>query len=226
MNSDLWTDRLSEYLDSELDPQERIAMEAHLADCAACRQTLRELRSVVRALGADPADTPDAALWGRIEARLEPRTEVREAPVRPGSAARRRPAFSLRAAGLAAAAVLVLALGGRALWRAPASPVPPASPPRSAPAYVLPAAARPTPPEAHAIADLQRILDEGRGHLAPETLRRIQESLALVDTAIAQAERAIAADTSNPYVARQLERLRREKLETLREASGIVLSRT
>ena len=32
--SDVWTDRLSEYLDDELPPGERAALEGHLAQCA------------------------------------------------------------------------------------------------------------------------------------------------------------------------------------------------
>ncbi len=33
--NDQWTDRLSEYLDGELADAERVALEAHLASCAA-----------------------------------------------------------------------------------------------------------------------------------------------------------------------------------------------
>ena len=31
-----WTDKLSEYLDDELSPEERYAVESHLLGCAAC----------------------------------------------------------------------------------------------------------------------------------------------------------------------------------------------
>ena len=33
---DQWTNRLSDYLDDELPPQERAGLEAHLASCAEC----------------------------------------------------------------------------------------------------------------------------------------------------------------------------------------------
>ena len=42
--SDVWTDRLSEYLDDELPPGERVALEGHLAQCAECSATLADLR--------------------------------------------------------------------------------------------------------------------------------------------------------------------------------------
>ena len=45
--SDVWTDRLSEYLDDELPPGERAALEGHLAQCAECSATLADLRRVV-----------------------------------------------------------------------------------------------------------------------------------------------------------------------------------
>ena len=44
---DSWTDRLSEYVDGELDAETRAAVEAHLATCAECRVTRDELERVV-----------------------------------------------------------------------------------------------------------------------------------------------------------------------------------
>src|SRR5262249_29479167 len=39
-----WTDKLSDFLDGELTPDERAAVEAHLQGCAACATVLEELR--------------------------------------------------------------------------------------------------------------------------------------------------------------------------------------
>jgi anti-sigma factor RsiW len=38
-----WIDRLSEYHDDELTPEERAACEAHLAECTTCRDALADV---------------------------------------------------------------------------------------------------------------------------------------------------------------------------------------
>ena len=38
--NDAWTDRLSEYLDDELSPAERAAIDEHLRGCPGCRGVL------------------------------------------------------------------------------------------------------------------------------------------------------------------------------------------
>ena len=40
------TEQLSEYLDDELTPPEREAVEAHLQECEECRDTLTDLRRI------------------------------------------------------------------------------------------------------------------------------------------------------------------------------------
>src|SRR5881296_4533989 len=67
---DQWTDRLSEYLDDELAPSERTALEAHLAGCDGCRTTLDELRRVVTNARALDDRPPAADLWPAVAARI------------------------------------------------------------------------------------------------------------------------------------------------------------
>ena len=45
--TDKWTDRLSAYLDGELDSVDRAALEAHLEQCDECRDALKQLNGVV-----------------------------------------------------------------------------------------------------------------------------------------------------------------------------------
>src|SRR2546428_389250 len=70
---DRWTDRLSEYLDGELDAREARDLEAHLAACAACAGTLAALREVAARAAAVGPREPARDLWPGIAARLEPR---------------------------------------------------------------------------------------------------------------------------------------------------------
>ena len=64
-----WTDRLSEYLDDELPPGERSALEEHLRHCAACGAVLADLKRIVtRARGLED-QPPERDLWPGIAAR-------------------------------------------------------------------------------------------------------------------------------------------------------------
>ena len=67
-----WTDRLSDYLDDELSPEDRDALESHLAGCERCRATLDALRRVVERAGSLTPRPPAADLWTGIAARLDP----------------------------------------------------------------------------------------------------------------------------------------------------------
>ena len=52
-----WQDDLSAYIDGQLGPRRKEALESHLAECGACRDELEELRSVVALLHRVP-DAP------------------------------------------------------------------------------------------------------------------------------------------------------------------------
>ena len=101
---------MSEYLDGELSPARRAALESHLPTCAECTRTLAELRAVVSHAHALPDSPAPDTLWAGIEARLEPRRrEVID--LRSAGAWVRRLSFTvpqLAAAGL----VLALFSGG------------------------------------------------------------------------------------------------------------------
>ena len=66
--------------------------------------------------------------------------------------------------------------------------------------------------------DLESLLRDNRSRLKPETVRALESSLAMIDSAIVQAERALAADPANDYVIRYIDRLRSNRLATLRDA--------
>lgn len=180
-------ERLSEYVDSELDAAERAALEEHLTGCAECRGAVSGLRRVqewLRSDGIRPTDAPTNAEWLAIAGRIKRRRRLR--------------AMGIGAGLLAAAALAVLVIG---------RPGPDVGNPSST--YV------------RATADLEAVLRDNRSRLQPETVRALERSLMMIDTALGQAQRALAADPANDYVMRSIDRLRDERLATLRDAVAL-----
>jgi hypothetical protein len=215
--SDQWTDRLSEYLDGEIKGSERAFLEAHLERCEECQQTLAGLRRVVMRASSLEDRPPAADLWAGIASRIG-------APARaPALRGPRRFSFSvpqLLAAGIALAVfsaggawVLHPGVGTVALQPAPAGPE----------ATVIPVAA-PTPAQSYdaALGDLERILADGRGRLDTATVRVLEQNLAIIDRAIADARRAVAADSANLYLNTHLAETMRRKVDLLRQAAALV----
>lgn len=108
-------EELSAYLDAELDPGARAALEAHLADCPDCRAALGSLTWLDGQLAALPAIEASPQFEARLRARLvraqEPRG-WRRAPARLRRAWRSEWNLpTAAAAAVAVAALLALPLG-------------------------------------------------------------------------------------------------------------------
>lgn len=105
------TEVLSGYLDGQVGADERRQVEAHLAECATCRQTLAALRRTVALVqGLDPVAAPTgfrAALRKRLFDERAPAGRVRRGLPRGWMEALRRPTWRT---ALAAAAVAVIGL--------------------------------------------------------------------------------------------------------------------
>jgi len=218
--SDQWMERLSEYLDDELPDQDRMALEVHLESCNDCSVILADLKRVVdRARSIDP-QYPRQDLWPDIARRIGA-TPARVRPVR------RQWSFSLPQ--LAAAAAVLMTLSGGAVWvmrpqgtvsptgsvaTAPISPV-------VTPASVV-ASRNAAQSYAAAVADLERVLAGNRGQLDSTTIRVIEQNLAVIDRAIAQAQSALSADPANLYLNTHLAETMRRKLDLLRQAATLV----
>jgi len=112
---------LSAYLDGELSPQEREAMQAHLAACDACRGGLRASQSLDARIRALPGVAATPALAERLHAALETHAPAHSgapraggprpvAPLRPASP---RSRLLLHVAPWLAAACLLVALADR-----------------------------------------------------------------------------------------------------------------
>ena len=111
-----WTDQLSEYLDDELSPDERRAVDAHLRGCPSCAAVLNDLKRVVARAGSSVARPPEDDLWAGIAARLQP--GPRAASGRATAFAPRRPRrFTFTLPQLAAAAAVLIAVSGGGAWQ-------------------------------------------------------------------------------------------------------------
>ena len=73
-----------------------------------------------------------------------------------------------------------------------------------------------------ASSDLQALLHDNAGRLRPETVKALQESMTQIDSAVAQAERALRADPANDYLTRYLAELHQARMMTLRQAVAVV----
>lgn len=71
MSCEQLSELLPDYWAGRLTDADRQALEAHLADCPACRAEAESLTSTWQALGALAADEPSAALRGRFDAMLD-----------------------------------------------------------------------------------------------------------------------------------------------------------
>jgi anti-sigma factor RsiW len=225
--NDQWTDRLSEYLDDELEAGNRRALEAHLATCTACATTLDELRRVVDRARALDDRPPAHDLWPGIAARIGLSGDDLAR-----RRARRRVSLTvpqLIAAGvllaIASASAAIVALRSRT-----ASSPPVAGTPALGPATTQTVAwtSKVDSSTDRTVAQLQRALAAGRrsGRLDSLTVRKLEHSLALIDTAIDEARRALAADPKSAYLNLHLADTMRRRLEFLREATRIAAPQT
>jgi anti-sigma factor ChrR (cupin superfamily) len=233
-----WTDLLSDYLEGALTPPETTRLEAHLAECGRCRETLATLRDVVGRADALGDLVPPRDLWPGIASAIggpvratsqADGVSVIELPSAraTGAWARRERAAVGRSAGgplagVAAAAALVVVSVGATLWLTGVRPgatdaVPLASAPAEA---VLRPAQAGTPPSdlASELATLEEVLAAARDALDPNTVRVLERNLGVIEQAIADSREALALDPGNAFLTEHLERMYRRKLVYLQDA--------
>jgi len=193
---------LNEYVDGTLAARARATVEAHLAGCAGCRTAVAELRALVAGAAALPKTVePSRDLWATIEPRIVQRATWNVQRVWWRGA-------------LAAAAVLVIALG---LYRL--------LPPSTAP--YRPAGQGWAAVQAdfdRATNELSLILAAQRGRLRPETVALVDRNLAVIDAAIAESRAALARDPANAELQHLWAAAARQKVELLRWATRVAAS--
>jgi len=185
---------LNEYVDGTLAARDRASVEVHLAECAACRTAVAELRALVAGAAALPNRIePGRDLWATIDARIVQRATYNV-----------QRAFWRGA--LAAAAVLVIALGVYRLLQ-PST------------AHDRPAGQGWAAVQAdfdRASDELELTLATERERLRPETVALLERNLAVIDAAIAESRAALARDPANGELRRFFAAASRQKVELLR----------
>jgi hypothetical protein len=221
--NDQWTDRLSEYLDGELDDAERMTLEAHLATCGDCTAVLADLRRVVARAQALDDRPPARDLWNGIAERIGVSTDDLAR-----RRAQRRLSFTVPQLIAASVALVAVSAGvARLVLQPTATRETVAANPN--PVMVVPVAIRRADSTADfAVADLRLALADGQrtGRLSPMTVHRIEHSLAVIDSAIAEGTRALSGDPKSGYLNQHLADTMRRKMEFLRQANRIASPRT
>ena len=221
--NDQWTNRLSEYIDGELDANERAALEGHLATCGRCYATLAELRQVVARAQSLEDRPPAADLWTGIHARLT--TGRRPGVSRDTTTSQRR--FSFSVPQLLAASVALILLSGGSVWlavqqRSTNTAAEPAVTPQPSTVRV----ANWTGSTDAAIAELQAALTLNEKRLDSATVRIVRKNLAIIDRAIAEARIALRNDPGNAYLNLHLADTMRRKVELLRRVNDMAAARS
>ena len=205
---------LDDWLDGALAPSEAARVEAHLAECDACRESERRLRRLLAHAAALPRSlSPANDLWPGVERRLS-RPEAWHRRIGWG------PALALAAA--AAVAVAIAAV----LWQAQSVPtVHTVRMPESRPTITRVAAdaAVQDPVLAQAERDyeaaanaLLETLQQRRTSLAAGDLEAIQANLQVIDRALSEVRQALAKDPGNLELNRMLVATHRKKVDVLR----------
>lgn len=228
---DAWTSHLSEYLDDELPPAQRAALDAHLAECAACRELLVELGGVVARARSVENRPPADDLWEGIAARIGARKVVPISAAARGTPMRR---LALSIPQLAAAAVTLVVLGGAGGWiaapllRGGVDDVEVAAPAiaAAAPARLAGAPMETEAAVTAAVEELEAALENGRGRLSPSTIRTLEANLAIIDSALAEAQRAVVSDPGNAYLQTHLADVMRRKVMLLQQAATLASAET
>jgi tetratricopeptide (TPR) repeat protein len=223
-------DQLSDYVDGELTPPRLAELERHIAGCGECRTIVAELRSVKERAVSLPNIPPRMDLWDGVADRL---SEARPASVTPIRQRARR-TFAFTMPQLAAAGIALMIMSGGLVWLAERGDSRADFPAVSAsletvenvPSAPSGRAENASLVDTHydgAVEDLEKILDDGRDRLDPETIRILEQNLETIDKAIDQSRRALEADPSNTYLNNHLAAARQRKLALLRRATALTI---
>jgi len=216
--------KLADYLEGALGTRDRAAVEAHLASCARCQALVAALDERPRAAAELPALSPSRDLWSGIEARIQPRVLPLASRAPRWWTDRRTVAQLAVAASMLVAvtiALTVVIMGRIPRTVAKNTPAPTVVSPTGTPAVPVTNQEKLIVSYDEEIAALDSAVDQrqGQGKLDTATVRIIKKNLLVIDSAIAESRRALAADPHNRFLNDQLARVLGQKVGLLRTAA-------
>lgn len=210
--------RLNDYIDGELDVRAEADIVEHLAACASCRVVIEQLRGIVSS-AAKLGDSiePGRNLWPRIDARIDAADSIDLDDWRSRSSGSLW-AHRYQLAAAAVVLVLVASTGTLLLVRDAERPAPVATAPTpgSSPVQLVS-----VPGQADyilAIQELDALLRDRQGQIDPQTAEVVRRNMAIIDQAIREAQRALAADPANGNLNRAVSAAYKTKINLLRRA--------
>lgn len=221
-----WMDRVSAYVDGELDATEQALFEGRLEEDPELQRAVEEVRVLVAsAARLGPIEAP-AGLWTAIEARISAAPASREyRPASPAPRPRLWQKLSLVAAGVA-----LMILSASAGWWLHGLGTPIATEVASIeqPELVAPqgdaTAANFADQEerlAESIRELESALQTYGSRLDPDTREAIVQNLELIDSAIADANRALQQDPNSDFLHSHIANSMERKVRLLEDATRL-----
>jgi anti-sigma factor RsiW len=232
---------LNDYVDGILDEPSKALIYNHIGRCSECAAQYRELRDLLDATAQLPRSVlPDPDIWDDLRDSLNRRKDVVLPMAGNGQPLSSNMHVAIprwRSRGFLAVAAILLVLAssgltalvlemgkpGRQIARDSGQRAPDktATPSPVLPA-VLPAGFRATEGQYNrAIEELVQAVDAQRSRLRPETVRTVDRSLAVIDSAIAEARGALIADPGNSTLIDLLSATYQRKLDLLRRTSEL-----
>jgi anti-sigma factor RsiW len=237
MSCDPHVDRLSEYLDGSLPPDDRAGLEDHLRRCEACRTLAADLRRIRDAAANLPERTPPDRVWARIALEIEHVQPAATAPAgRVRRFVRRFPSLAIPVPVLGAAVVLLAVAVGYLAWSGRG--MMPGAPGGPAQGVATDSLGHPASgdlvqsvetelreAEQHyekAIAGLEEIAKAGQGTLDPQVAATLQTNLRVIDQAIRDSRQALESQPTSQLAQESLFEAFRRKVALLQDTVALI----
>lgn len=204
-------EHIDDYIDGKLDATRRDAFEACLADSEELRSELDAVTDLKRLVNELPSSIePAHDLWPRIHAEIDRSART----VDFGGRRARRPLFSTMRYAMAAAAILLLVLGLRAMVDFENGSDTPL-------VAQDPELTRVEEEFAKAKDDLVRVLRERQGNFDPNTLAVVVENLSIIDGAIQEINLALVDNPEDLDLVRMLHAAYRSEVDLLHQVVNL-----